>query len=758
MLLTTDAAISTSDKPAGQVIQEIFSNWNSGVLLGLPRNSALQVASLLKAVMPGIIWNNLVYGIACLAASIIFILGFRKKLNAWAVLCGAVTAFWLGSNFTLLYAGHTFKPYVVLFFICTVFSAGATSWRGGILWGGLTGLMFVQQPDIALFFALFAGAYLLFRLWQKQGLKPLKWLKVLIPAAGMAFLFAAGPLLSGYTQYVKGAAQMHTETSQEKWNYITQWSFPPEETIAFIAPGYTGWRSGEPEGPYWGRMGRSPGWEQTHQGFMNFKLENTYLGFIPVACALFALFSCRRSPHRSEILFWSVAAGVALLLAFGKYFPLYSIFYRLPVVNNIRNPNKFLQVFQICLAILTAYGVDALLCSDEPKTVRRFFWCVAGACGLLMLGALSATLDRTGGVSGFLAQGGSQDAAQVIVKNKTGALWHASVMAALTAAAFAVFSFPGFGKILRFKNWIAAALVLLVAADAVALSKHYVKEMPRSYIEANALTDFLKKDLGTQRVALLTRQGIYNIWLTYLLPYNHISVFNFSDMPRMASDYKTFLEAGQRDPLNMWRFSAVKYLLAPVTVEKQLSAVNCRKVFAYTLFQGPDGGYGIAPDTNGPFAVFELSDTMPRYALFAGSRKGSDELALNRLSDFSTVILSPEATLPELPGSGQTGAVDVLAYRPGKVTLRTRSGVPAILRCAEKYDADWKASVDGEAVDVGRVDYLCQGVFIPAGEHTVELRYAPSRIFLYMQGGGYLILFGALVVVMIQRKETHGAD
>ena len=67
-------------------------------------------------------------------------------------------------------------------------------------------------------------------------------------------------------------------------------------------------------------------------------------------------------PNRNaEIIFWGCVAIITLLLAFGKFFPLYALFYKLPFVNSIRNPNKFLQIFQLALGILAAYGLDALI-------------------------------------------------------------------------------------------------------------------------------------------------------------------------------------------------------------------------------------------------------------------------------------------------------------------------------------------------------------------------------------------------------------
>jgi len=243
------------------------------------------------------------------------------------------------------------------------------------------------------------GAYALFlaiRQWQANG----TWAKsavAIILMGGMPLLISASMMFVSYATNVKGAASIQTESPQEKWEYVTQWSWPPDECVDFVAPGYMGWRSGEPDGPYWGRMGRSAGWEQTQRGFMNFKLENMYLGIIPILLALFAVLTgvmgvahkneprrgqveevhgsqftvdasspvsgvwCPSSDRRAEIIFWGCVAAIALLLAFGKFFPLYALFYKLPLVSSIRNPNKFLQVFQLALGILAAFGLDGML-------------------------------------------------------------------------------------------------------------------------------------------------------------------------------------------------------------------------------------------------------------------------------------------------------------------------------------------------------------------------------------------------------------
>lgn len=110
---------------------------------------------------------------------------------------------------------------------------------------------------------------------------------------------------------------------------------------------------------------------------MNFRLESIYLGAVPVVLALLAWAwalpgrkpTADHGPRTTDgglqtvklhydILFWGAVALVTLLLAYGKYFPLYGLFYKLPVIHDIRNPNKMLQVFQVAMGILAAYGLD----------------------------------------------------------------------------------------------------------------------------------------------------------------------------------------------------------------------------------------------------------------------------------------------------------------------------------------------------------------------------------------------------------------
>ncbi len=748
ILLTSDAVISSVGGPPLNHFRRLLPHWAEQPLLGLAHSGSTALKDVLRSVSPPEIYNNWHHAIGMVLASLAFLAFLQKRrIASSGILLASLTLAWLGSNFTLIYAGHPNKPFVIFFFVLGLCVARTTHWRGHLLWGACCGLMFAQQPDMGLFFGLFAGAYLCFQLWQTDQWRPRQSLPVLLPAAGMALLFALGPLLGGYRQYVADAAPMQTDDPQERWDYVTQWSWPPEESIAFIAPGYTGWRSGEPAGPYWGRMGRSANWEETGQGFMNFKLENTYLGFIPLAFALFALVAARRSPYRAEIIFWGGAALLALLLAFGKYFPLYRLFYQFPVVNAVRNPNKFLQVFQVAVAILTAYGIEAWLQPGDPDTRRvrrRYLWWLLAATGVLLLGALHLTLNRTGDIHQFVRQGWPEATAAVMTGNKLRALWHAVIMAGITCAAFAIGAFPRLAPAWKYRHVLAAVLVLLVAGDAIKLSRHYVHEMPRSYIQRNPLTKFLEANLEEDRVALATQEGIYGAYLAYLLPFNQLPTFNVHDMPRMPTAYAQWLAAGSRNPLGMWRLAAVRYVLGPTALAQQVPADQLNRVFTYRVEPAADNGFRLRPDPQGDHAVFELQPRLPRYVLLADYDSALEEEALQRLG-----------TMP-LPVNGRpVGQGEVLSAQPGYAELRTEATEPAMLRAAERWTSDWRATVNDEPVTVERIDHIAQGIPLPPGTHHVVLRYAPARGLFRLQLGGYILLLAIGLQAGIHTLRKH---
>jgi hypothetical protein len=66
----------------------------------------------------------------------------------------------------------------------------------------------------------------------------------------------------------------------------------------------------------------------------------------------------------------------------------------------------------------------------------------------------------------------------------------------------------------------------------------------------------------------------------------------------------------------------------------------------------------------------------------------------------------------------------------GRVVLKTRSEGPRLLLIAENYFPNWQATVDGQPAQLLRADFVWQAVYLPAGEHQVELQYHSRAVSL----------------------------
>lgn len=785
ILFTTDDNLGSLVMRKQLLPQAWWGGWNPSELLGFPAPMFLNLTNLLLWIFPAVVFNNWIQVFDLLVGSVLLMAFLRGRGVGWAgCSLGVLTVYWLGSNFTLIYAGHIGKFGILLWaaaYLCLVEAAVRyRSMAWSILAGAALGAMFLEQADVGLFFALGLGPYALFAYIREAGTDWRGMARLVSPLVGVAFLLSVHPLLSGYRSAVEGVAAVQEEDPGARWHFITQWSWPPEESIDFIAPGFTGWRTGEPAGPYTGRMGRTEGWERTGEGFRNFKLENQYVGAIPLFFAVWAAVMVwpgrrRRDRRMWDMGFWLVVCGVALLLSLGKYFPLYALFYQLPVVSSIRNPNKFLQVFQLALGISAAMGLQACAhagsegkaAEDGNDRAARFMVLAGGVLALLLLAAgLYHAMAESRLIARWTSEWGRY--ADVIIANRRWALWHGGLMAALAAA----WMYVGPARRMvsaRTTGLLSWGLVACMVFDVLFLARPYVASVPAGSMKENEVIRIIRSEGNSIRTALLSRDGFYNHWLTLLFPYHDVQTIEVAQMPRMPVAYQNYLNAVGRNPTRHWELGAVGFILAPEPVWGQIqSNPELRGRFAlewaYNVFPNR-GGVRVAggtPTHPGQHVVLRHLVPHPRAALIQGWEVVEDEVALRRLADprispFEQVWVAPGQGAERWPvstGSGIVGSIDILEQVPGHWRLRVKTQEPVVLRIADKFDPDWRASLNGQRVDVTRVDYLFKGVFVPPGTHEITLRYAPPKWSLGLQGMGMALACIAAAWVAIRRNSV----
>ncbi|MCX6993100.1 MAG: hypothetical protein NT011_08170 [Kiritimatiellaeota bacterium] len=401
-----------------------------------------------------------------------------------------------------------------------------------------------------------------------------------------------------------------------------------------------------------------------------------------------------------------------------------------------------------------------------PVWIRNFVAGVFVLGGILAVWALMQTGTSGEDTARMSATGWGQYAA-TIVANKTVALWHVALMTMGAGVCLWILTLPRWraGAAGRVCAW---ALVLIVAGDAFWLSRHYIKTMPMSVLEENDVIRILKSDMPEHRVALVSQDGFYNFWLTYVFPYYRILAMNVTQMPRMPVEYKRYMDAVGGHALRYWQLSAVGYVLAPAQVLGQIQNDPIMKdafdiVYAYNVAPA-EMGVTVIPATTktpGQHVILRLKKPGPRFVLIAGWQKAEDDEALRQMAmpdfvPFQRALVAPETAegLPEPTGTGIVGQVQMAEYRPGHIKLKISADRPAILRISEKYDRDWRAFIDQQSVPMRRVDFICQGILVPSpGLHEVVLKYAPSLRQLIWQWSGILICLGAGIALIVKSRR-----
>ena len=108
--------------------------------------------------------------------------------------------------------------------------------------------------------------------------------------------------------------------------------------------------------------------------------------------------------------------------------------------------------------------------------------------------------------------------------------------------------------------------------------------------------------------------------------------------------------------------------------------------------------------------------------------------------------------------------VTITAYEPNRLSYDVNSGKGGVLVFSEIYYPGWTATVDGQPVELGRVDYLLRAMQIAPGRHQVELSFFPKSVnatetFAYSAYGILiLVLLGAGYMEYRRRQKKSSVS
>jgi hypothetical protein len=423
-----------------------------------------------------------------------------------------------------------------------------------------------------------------------------------------------------------------------------------------------------------------------------------FIGLIPIALATKA-YSARNSHWvvwpMIFILFYS------LLSAFGSNFGFAQINYHIPLINKIREPSRFLFLFQFSIGILAAIGIDRIATefSEKHQTPiahrKRFF-------GILVVLAIAFSI-----VVAFKIQGRGHEVALRTLLPLT---------ILVLGSIFAIRLFPTSSRKFLLFFWA----ILLIGMQWIQVPWTAPKISESQYLSGDAigLTATLEKISRMDpehHFRVVFEDGVDKQQASMLASYLGIRTFNAYFNP---APYRQFQEIYYHGP------RGDNYI--GILGGKFLVCKDCTK-------KGTEG-YKHIEDIAG-FSIYEAPVALP-YTYVAHTVNGTFQdiggfVAAVANMDLQRPLLltEPDAWHPS-ENKQKTGESTCIyqAIQPKQFNIKQftiQCAADGVLVLNEFFNTAWQLRIDGETRIPLKVNGNQIGAPFSAGAHVIEFRYSP---------------------------------
>lgn len=131
--------------------------------------------------------------------------------------------------------------------------------------------------------------------------------------------------------------------------------------------------------------------------------------------------------------------------------------------------------------------------------------------------------------------------------------------------------------------------------------------------------------------------------------------------------------------------------------------------------------------------IYESPTAQPRVWMVYDVRRGHKQgglvpLANGDVDGAEVAYVRGELPTVFVPPDGPELELTMSDWSPDSRTVAVSHSGEGLLVVSEVYSENWKATVDGEEVDVLQTDHALLGIAVGPGEHTIHLRYEPDSL------------------------------
>ena len=743
------------------------TRWTNSIFGGMPTyqmspsyqstDGLLQVMNAYHLWLPDNVWFLFAY-----------LLGFYILLRAFdfrQTLAALGSIMWAFSSYFLIIiaAGHLWKV-MALAYLPPMIAGIVLAYRGRYLSGFIVTALFtafeikanhVQMTYYYLFIILFMViAYLVKAVREKQLAGFMKSTGVVAAAAVIGIAINLSSLyhtwqyqkesMRGKSELVKKDAANQTSSGLDR-DYITQWSYGIDETLTLLVPDAKGGAT-VPLSKNATAMAKADPQIQSmipqlydaipqYFGTQPGTSGPVYVGAFVLFLFILGLFIVRGSMK------WALLAATVLsvLLAWGHNFMGFTNFFLdyIPMYAKFRTVASILVIAEFTIPLLAALALKKIV--DEPevltKQMKFVYISLALTAGVALLLALFP-----GMMEPFVSdqerqmitsiQGMDGNTANMILSN-IAAMREAMVSADAWRSVIVILI--GFALLFLYKmkklraDYMVICMAVLCLVDMWQVDKRYLNDemfVPKSERDmphqATSTDLAIMKDKSLDYRVLNLASNTFNENET---SYFHKSIGGYH--PAKLRRYQEMIDAYIAPEMQktMQAIAAAGGNMQAVDGVKTFPVLNMLNTKYFIL---PLQGGTTAPIQN-PYAqgngwfVNKLNYVDDANAEYA--EVGKIDVRHEAVADKKF-----EAALGQAKANDSTAIVKLDKYEPNNLQYTVNSKNGGVVVFSEIYYPGWTATIDGQPVELGRVNYILRAVSVKPGKHTVVLDFHPTSI------------------------------
>lgn len=759
------------------------TRWTNSLFGGMPtyqlapsydsQDTLIGISWLYRLGLPEFVWYVFVYLLGFYILLRAF--DFRQHLAALGSIIWAFSSYF----FIIIAAGHIWKVYA-LAYLPPMIAGIVLAYRGKYLWGLVVTALFaaleiyanhVQMTYYYLFIILFMViAYLVDAIRNKKLAH--FWKATAVCAAGaligiclnLSNLYHTWQYskesMRGKSELVKANTENQTSSGLDR-DYITQWSYGIDETWTLLIPNAKGGAHQIKLGEDADAMAKvDPQFQQIvaqwyqYWGEQPFTAGPVYVGAFVMMLFILGCFIVK-GPMKWALL---AATILSIMLSWGKHFmPLTNFFIDfVPMYAKFRTVSSILVIAEFTIPLLAIMALKRLV--DDPeliKTRRTSIYLIVSfvlTAGLAWIFRLMPTAffdfistADTAQLSQYVPQEYLAPILDSISKARVEVFKSDCMRSAWIIVIGTVLLFLYKAKKLKAPYMVGAILVLCLV-DMWQINKRYlydemfvdktVREQP---IKMSAAEEQILKDKSLDYRVLNLASNTFNE--------NETSFYLKSIGGYHAAKLRRYQEM-----IDAYISKEMSGVFSGLTsAQGDITKVNGDSI--WPVLNMLNAKYFILPLQSGQTVPVQNPYTYGN-AWFVDKVNYVDN-ANQEIDMVGELNLLHEAVadkkfaeqLGESVKQDSTSIVTITSYEPNKLVYDVHSDKGGVVVFSEIYYPGWTATVDGEEVELGRVNYILRALNVKPGNHKVELSFFPKSVDI-TETVAY-VAYGILLLVVL---------